>query len=50
MKHTMVSFEAQKKRKMAKKEINEEKWNKNELKTRNKYYIKGKKININIVK
>ena len=30
MKHTMVSLEAQKKRKMAKKEINKEKWNKNE--------------------
>ena len=36
MKHTMVSFEAQKK-KMAKKEINQEKWSKNELKIRNKY-------------
>ena len=35
MKHAMVSFEAQKK-KMAKKETNEEKWNKNELKIRNK--------------
>ena len=47
MKHTMVSFEAQKK-KMAKKEINKEKWNKNELKIRNKY--KRKENNINIVK
>lgn len=28
----MVSFEAQKERKMVKKDINEEKWNKNELK------------------
>ena len=37
MKHTMVSFEAQKQRKMAKKEINIEKWNKNKLKIRNKY-------------
>ena len=32
----MDSFEARKKRKMAKKEIFEEKWNKNELKIRNK--------------
>ena len=32
---------------MAKKEINQEKWNKNELKIRNKY--KRKKININII-
>ena len=42
MKHTMVSFEAQKK-KMAKKEINQEKWNKNELKIRNKYKRKENK-------
>ena len=32
----MDSFEEQKKRKMAKKEIYDEKWNKNELKIRNK--------------
>ena len=43
MKHAMVSFEAQKKRKMAKKETNEEKWNKNELKIRNKYKRKENK-------
>ena len=43
MKHTMVLFEAQKKRKMAGKEINEEKWNKNELKIRNKYKRKENK-------
>ena len=42
MKHTMVSFEAQKK-KMAKKEINQEKWSKNELKIRNKYKRKENK-------
>ena len=42
MKHAMVSFEAQKK-KMAKKETNEEKWNKNELKIRNKYKRKENK-------
>ena len=42
MKHTMVSFEAQKK-KMAKKEINREKWSKNELKIRNKYKRKENK-------
>ena len=42
MKHTMVSFEVQKK-KMAKKEINQEKWNKNELKIRNKYKRKENK-------
>ena len=35
MKHLKDSFEAQKE-KMAIKEINEEKWNKNELKIRNK--------------
>ena len=35
MKHMMNSFEAQKERKMAKKEKNEEKWNKNELKIGN---------------
>ena len=44
MKHAMVSFEAQKK-KMAKKEINQEKWNKNELKIRNKYKRKENKYN-----
>ena len=43
MKHAMVSFEAQKKRKMAKKETNEEKWNKNKLKIRNKYKKKENK-------
>ena len=43
MKHAMVSFEAQKKRKMTKKETNEEKWNKNELKIRNKYKRKENK-------
>ena len=32
----MDSFEAHKKRKMAKKEIYQEKWNKNELEIRNK--------------
>ena len=42
MKHTMVSFEAQKK-KMAKKEINQEKWSKNDLKIRNKYKRKENK-------
>ena len=42
MKHAMVSFEAQKK-KTAKKEINREKWNKNELKIRNKYKRKENK-------
>ena len=42
MKHTMVSFEAQKK-KMPKKEINQEKWSKNELKIRNKYKRKENK-------
>ena len=38
----MVSFEAQTK-KIAKKEINQEKWNKNELKIRNKYKRKENK-------
>ena len=42
MKHTMVSFEAQKKKK-AKKEINQEKWSKNGLKIRNKYKRKENK-------
>ena len=42
MKHTMVSFEVQKKKK-AKKEINQEKWSKNELKIRNKYKRKENK-------
>ena len=36
MKHMMDCWEAQKKRKMPKKEINEEKWNKNELEIRKK--------------
>ena len=42
MKHTMVSFEVQKKKK-AKKEINQEKWSKNGLKIRNKYKRKENK-------
>ena len=36
MKHMMDSFEVQKERKMAKKERNEEKWDKNGLGVRNK--------------
>ena len=35
MKQMMDSFETKKKRKMPKKEINVEKWNKNELKIKN---------------
>ena len=36
IKHIMNSCEAQKEGKLTKKEINEEKWNKNELRIRNK--------------